>query len=211
MSIGVRRINESLFIFHKCHYTIRNVWSLLDAGKDNEQFVYNYGNVLSNYIKLELLSMFEEYNNFFIARLLPEYEQRIKEVREICKPIIKRINSWKGLTDFRNNIIAHTWRNKSGHMVLPDRQEYGVPTNLVEIKILVDLCSYFWSIVSAEFQKEVAEAVNEFTSMKGKDSSRIDLELMNQDLLVMAAEVDTYCKKHGKDYYIKVDQYIIED
>jgi hypothetical protein len=208
---GGQRLYESLFIFHKCHLTIRNIWNLLDAGKENEQFVYNYGNILSNYIKLELLSMLEEYNKHFIVKKLPEFGQRVKEIREISKPVLKRINKWRGLTDFRNNIIAHTWRNDSGRMVLPDRHEYGVPANLVEVKILVDLCSYFWLLINAEFQNEVAEAIELFTSMKGKESTGLDLEGMNLDLLKMAEEVDLLCKQHGKKYYLKVDQYIIED
>ena len=211
METNSSRLNESLFIFHKCHHTINRIWALLDAGKENTQFVYDYGNILSNYIKLEYLSMLEEYNKYFLPNRIPEYGQRVIDIRRIVKPIFGRINKWQGLSKFRNNIIAHTWRDESGNMVLPDRHKYGVPQNLVEIKILVDLSGYIWALIKAEFTMEVAEAVEHFTSIKSYESKAFDLQLLNNDILQMAEDVDLACKKCGKSYFLKVDQYLVED
>ena len=171
--------------------------------------VYDYGNVLSNYINMELLSFMDEYHNHLIAKSNNDYAKRIKEVKVICKPVTKRINRWKGLKKFRNDIIAHAWRD-NGKLVLPDRSKYNVPKNLVEIKILVDLNNYHWYLINEEFKDEVTLALNHFTNLKPSESAETDFEEINRDVIAMAEEVDILCQKHGKDFYLKVDQYVIE-
>jgi len=210
MEKEILAIHESLFILHKCNYTINRIWALLDRFKENKQMVYDYGNVLSNYIKMELLSFMDEYHNYFNNKSENDYSKRISEIKAICKPVVKRINRWRGLNKFRNDIIAHTWR-ADGKLVLPDRSKYDVPKNLVEIKILVDLNNYLWGLINAEFEKETAFALNHFVNLKQTESKMTDVTKINQEMISMAEEVDVLCQKYGKAFYIKVDQYVIED
>ena len=155
---------------------------------------------------METVSFLEEFNKGFYNETEQQFKQRVNEVRKITAPIIKRINKWKDLERFRNNIIAHPWRAKK-QFVIADQNEYNVPRNWFEIGLLVNLNNYVWEILQAEFNVEVKEAMIYMTTKIPPKRSPTDYTELNQDHLQMAVEVEQVCKQLNKKYYLKVIQY----
>jgi hypothetical protein len=72
--------------------------------------VENYALLFTNYIKIEAVSFLDEFDGGFFHNIEEEHRIRMREVRQITAPIVKRIKQWKDLRKFRNHIIAHPWK-----------------------------------------------------------------------------------------------------
>jgi hypothetical protein len=179
---------------------------IIDAHQNNFEKINKIGVVLTNTIKMETLSFLEEFNNAFFQNIEDEYKPKMMEVREITAPIIKRIRKWKDLGKFRNNIIAHPWRDK-GKFVTPDPRNYDVPDSYFEVGVLVNLIKYIWSVIRIEFEKEMSEAILYMLSLEPPNKEFSDHLTINEDHLQMAHEVDEICKRLNKPYYLRVMQY----
>ena len=156
---------------------------------------------------MEAVSFLEEFNGGLYHEIEEEYKPRVAHTRKITAPIIKRINKWKDLEKFRNNIIAHPWRNKK-QFVIPDQNDYNVPRNWFEIGVLVNLLNYVWAMVQAEFQKELSETMMYMNTKVPPKKLPSDYTNLNTDHLKMADEVEIICKQLNKPYFLKVMQYI---
>lgn len=193
---------------HKCTSTINRLWSIIDRSQKNIKEIEDYALLFTNYITLESVSFLDEFNTDFFHNIEEEFKPRMKAIRLITAPIIKRINKWKDLGKFRNNIIAHPWRDK-GEFAIPDRQFYNIPRNWFEIGVLVNLINYVWSLIKAEFKDELVEAFSYIASLKPEEREPSDYSDLNSDHLKMATEVEIVCKMYNKAYYLKVMQYIL--
>lgn len=201
---------EALFILHKCNQTINRLWRLIENSQRRIKEVEDFAVLFTYYIKLETVSFLEEFNNGFYHETEKQYKQRISEVRKITAPIIRRINKWKDLERFRNNIIAHPWRHKK-QFVIPDQNDYNVPRNWFEIGVLVNLNNYVWAMIQAEFDLEIKEAMAFMATKIPPEKPPSDYSQLNQDHLQMADEVEAVCKQLDKKYFLKVLQYIFPE
>ncbi len=204
------KLYEALFILYKCNLTINRLWSLIETSQEDIDEIKDHALLFTNYIKMESVSFLEEFNEGFYFKIENDYKQRMNEVRLITAPIIKRIKKWKDLEKFRNNIIAHPWRNK-GKFVVPDQHLYNVPRNWFEIGVLVNLVNYVWSVIKVEFQNELNEAFQYVESLTPPQKAMSDYSTINTDHRKMAEEVDKVCKQLNKNYYLKVVQYILPE
>lgn len=204
------KLYEALFILYKCNHTINRLWKLIDSSQGRINEVENFALLFTYYIKMETVSFLEEFNKGFYHETEQQFKPRVNEVRKITSPIIKRINKWKDLERFRNNIIAHPWRAKK-QFVIPDQNEYNVPRNWFEIGVLVNLNNYVWEILQAEFNVEVKEAMVYMTTKIPPKRPPTDYTELNQDHLQMADEVEQVCKQLNKKYFLKVIQYIFPE
>lgn len=161
---------------------------------------------LINYVILEATSFIDEYEKRFICKGNNEIHSRILEVKAICRPVMKKVKKWD-LQAYRNSIIAHPWY-KDGKSTVPNYDEYCIPRNFIEIVILADYMNYIYTIINFEFKDEIEEAINT-TKKEGKlpEVHSIDLNQTNEDIIELAIEVDTLCKKFNKPYFLKVQQY----
>lgn len=106
--------------------------------------------ILSNYTILQYCSFLEEYNKYFIPSLFEtEYKERIIRVRKRNKPGLKRINLWKDIFDFRNQMVAHNFRVDKESFFSENLPElkYNIPNSTSE-KNLMDGIIYLicWNI-----------------------------------------------------------------
>ena len=138
------KLFESLFILYKCNKTINRLWPVINERQDHMDPIQEIKIILSNHIKMECVSFLDEFNGAFLDDIEEQYKPRMMEVRQITAPIIRRIRKWTDLEKFRNNIIAHPWRNK-GEFAIPDSQFYNVPRSWFEVALLVNLMNYLWS------------------------------------------------------------------
>jgi hypothetical protein len=155
---------------------------------------------------MESVSFMDEFNGFFFHNIEDAFKPRMREVREITSPIVKRIRKWKDLEKFRNNIIAHPWRGR-GKFVIPDRKFYNIPRNWFETGVLVNLLNYTWAIIAAEFAIELNESFSYVAKLKTDELPHPDYSDINADHIIMANEVHKVCIKYNKQYYLKVIQY----
>lgn len=201
---------ESLFILYKCQLNINRIYNLTLENRTRNDSDENDAILLAQYLLMESLSFISEFKENLHKYSESEYKQRVADLHQITKPIFKRINKWKDIGRYRNNIIAHPWRS-SGKFVIPNDPSYNIPKNWAEIFILTHLLKYVWAMITAEFGKEIIEAISYIDSTysfkSNKEASYPDL---NKDHLLMAKEVDIIRKRLNKSYYLKVQQYEFE-
>ncbi len=202
------KLLESLFILHKCQLNIDRLWKLIEVSEGELNSNSDYALLFTYHINLEAVSFLDEYNGDFVSRTETEYAIRVKEVRKITAPIIKRINRWKDLEKFRNNIIAHPWRDR-GKFVVPNTGYYNIPRNWFEIAVFVNLLKYTWSMIRIEFLEELQTAIEYISTLQTPPPPPNNYSNLNADHLRMANEVGDICKTLGKNYGLKVIQYIL--
>lgn len=203
------RLYESLFILHKCNLNIERLRNLIQAFEGNLESNEDYGLLFTYYINLESVSFLEEFRDGF-SKIDPAYINRVKDIRRITSPILKRINKWKDLEKFRNNIIAHPWRHK-GKFVVPNQGYYDIPRNWFEISVLVNLMTYLWLMIKVEFSQEYIDSLSYVATLQRPPKPPNDYSNLNADHQAMANEVEKVCKSLAKNYYLKVMQYILPD
>ncbi|GEM_PF-1756001 len=197
-----KKIYESLFILYKCKQAINNLWSKL---KQDKELIngFDYSDTpLLYHIILEVVNFNEEYNLYFNTAFLNSYKQRITQIKIINKPIFKNINKWR-LKDFRNNIIAHTWRNK-GKFANPDSEYYEIPKNALESSLLVNYINYAWNLIESEFIVEFDKMLIYIQSLSQGSHSNKDYSNINEQQLKLVNEVNLKCMEFKKNYHLKV-------
>lgn len=197
------KLYESLFILHKCNLNLERLKDLMDAIGDSIDTHSDYALLYTYYINLEAVSFLEEFKNG-LSKSESAYTARIKEFRKITSPILKRINKWSDLEKFRSSIIAHPWRDKKGNFVVPNQGYFNVPRNWFEVAVLLNLMSYLWALVLAEFSKELHGALQYISTLQTNPTSPNDYSDINSDHLKMAEEVANQSQLFHKNYSLKV-------
>lgn len=201
------RLYESLFILYKCNRSINQLRPVVNRHQNATGDIKEIAVLLVNNIKLEAVSFLDEFNAAFINNVEVEYKERVMDLRKITAPITKRIKKWKDLEKYRNNIIAHPWRD-NGKLAIPDPHFYNIPHTWFEVAMLVHRMNYLWELINAEFKTEVPQALLYVYKLKPADEeSTTRVEDVNADHLKMAEEVDAICKSLNKPYFLKVLQY----
>ncbi|MCD9854006.1 hypothetical protein LUD75_04795 [Epilithonimonas sp. JDS] len=146
---------------HKLEYVIKTLFNLqaqinlsvetlnevynnpsLFVGKTLENFYHEkmglepaIHTLISNYSIIQFCSFLDEYNDFFNPAFCEEkYQDRILNVKKKNVPGLKRINQWKDLNKFRNNLVAHNLRikNESFFSTKFEKLEYKIPNKISE-------------------------------------------------------------------------------
>jgi hypothetical protein len=205
----VSKLSDTLFILHKCDNNIQVVWKAIDAYQQRGPLfsVQHFTKNLSHYLILETFSFLEEYNNFFEpSKLEDEYKERVKMIRDICKPFLQQIKRWRGLKDFRNNIVAHPWR-KSNNLVVPLSKNYHIPRTWIEFQFLKDLVHYIHEIINAEFGEEINKSIWEISQLNEKVTNNYSVNDINADVEDLVKKVNIKLERYSKEYDIKLYQY----
>lgn len=203
------KLYESLFILHKCNSVINRFWQIIEGSQDRIKEIEDFAILFTYYIKMESVSFLDEFNNGFYKSTEIQYSERISQIRKITAPVIKRIKKWKDLEKFRNNIIAHPWR-QNGKFVIPSNRHYNIPRNWFEVGVLVNLMNYTWQLIRAEFEKEFGEAIIYIARINPTPKEPTNYENLNADHLQMADEVGQICERLEKKYYLTIMAYKLE-
>ncbi|WP_272149186.1 hypothetical protein [Tenacibaculum aiptasiae] len=109
MKNNLTKTQESILVLCSLQTLLDEYLKCLSKEKNNSNSVIF--SVITSQIIITSCSYLEEWEYF--ARLIKEeQESRIIILRKITKPVIDRINEWKDLRKFRNNMIAHNHRIK---------------------------------------------------------------------------------------------------
>jgi hypothetical protein len=205
------KLYQTLFIFQKSAQTISTLTKFIYDKQLEEKMADNESDNLMmtmiNHVILETNIFLEEYNERFGKYNNPELDLRIRGIKEICRPIIRRINKWKGLKDYRNEIIAHPWYSKGEKFTLPGSKRYNVPTRWIDVIVLAIFIEQTYAIIYTDFRKESDEALGYLLS--GYETLPLipdNLDSINADIKILETEVNDLCSKNRKNYRIKIDE-----
>jgi len=197
------KLYESLFILHKCNLNISRLLDLILEEIHKENPNEDEALLLAQYLQMESVSFIVEFKENLNKYSEKDYSQRITDIQKITKPIFNRINKWKDLNKYRNNIIAHPWRD-SGKFVISNSSSYNVPKSWLEITVLGHYIKYVWAMVGAEFNKEIRDSLLYIHKTYPFIPVKVDFSDLNKDQIKMAAEVDLIRRELNKSYYLKV-------
>lgn len=116
------------------------------------------------------------------------------------------MNKWSDINKFRNNIVAHPWRDE-GTLVVPLNKQYKIPRTWIEFRFLKDLISYIHSTIKSEFQVEMGEALFYGNQLSENVSPTLTVAQINNDIAILAENVNKIMNSHSKDYEIKLYTY----
>lgn len=195
------KLYESLFILRKSAEGVKATWNLVNPmnGIDHENHVKIR---LYNLIILEAVIFFEEFNGYK-ENIELQFHKKMKDVAKITGPIRRKINL-QHLQNFRNNFIAHPWRDKKGNFVKPDDPIYKVPRNLLEVNLLAFYIEYIIEVIRAEFKQEFADSVYHMLKQIPPEFPSRDYTTLNEEQLQMAREVNQIAIDLEKPYRLNV-------
>ncbi len=188
----ISNFHSSLFILNECHETIECLYYEFSNNKQSgsEYYKNDFLLCLKDYIIMEAASFLDEYQIYFTSTkrtnqrpkpMEQEYEQRIKNLHEVIKPILDTINRWKNIHDYRDNYVAH--KNRSGFPIkslkIPSQEPYDAPRKFFEIQLMRDLIHIMFGLISQEFKMELNDAFFKAKTLKsvvnpGKNNSNVE-------------------------------------
>ena len=204
------KLYESLFLFHKFHIALQEQKTQLQLVVESKNKFARNHILMTNYIVMESVSFLDEFDQNFYHRCEEEYKSKVLLIRKTTAPIFKRIKQWKDLKDFRNNIIAHPWRDKNKRFVVPDINKYKVPRNWFQHIVLVNLIGYIYNIIREVFKKEFPLMFKYMESLVPKEKEKTNYKMLTEDHVAMALEVDAIAEKEGFKYDMKVLAYTFD-
>lgn len=151
-------LGSQIFFFIEVHKTY-----MANENKLNEiKFRGHYANlplakaISGNMLNHSLIianSYFDEFNEHFVPVKHPGFEDRIKRVRTITKPVTKRLSKWTNFKDYRNYILAHNFRVKGQSIFDADFHtvHFKAPYTNSEIILLAEMIRLVNITIASEF------------------------------------------------------------
>ncbi|MFC7356697.1 hypothetical protein ACFQO1_03285 [Jejudonia soesokkakensis] len=188
----ITRIKVSVYTLQE---TIENQ-SELRKIKFSDNFLekFEYPNLIiasiSEYSIIQFCSFLDEYKKFNPSYIGTEYSERIKNVRLKNKYGLQRIQKWKDLYDYRNQVAAHNFDVKK-KSILSSKQiiEYNIPDTIEEKTLFYNICLKISQNIFSEFE-EIRESFdfdfNLTHKLKIKKNESFDLneelKLINENM-----------------------------
>ena len=204
------KLYESLFIFHKCNLTLQEVGQLLHSVDRANQGFERLHLSWTNMILMESVSFIDEYEQNFYHRCEPEFKDMVTKAKKMCQPVIRKVKGWKDLKNFRNQIVAHPWRDRNGNFVIPDLNKYSIPRNWFEYVVLVNLMGYIFNIINSVFLPEMNNMFIYMQTLVPPDKENTTYQNLTDEHLEMAIEVNRIAKELGHNYKLKIIGYTFD-
>ncbi|BFP43236.1 hypothetical protein FGF1_40810 [Flavobacteriaceae bacterium GF1] len=124
-------------------------------------------------IILKSCSFLDEWDKFLGVKNEPEYKERLLLIKKIVAPAKKAVNIWSDMRRFRNQIIAHNFRDKNFSVTLDNMGDYDCPNTRGEIYFLISFLNRMINVLQANFSSEIPDIVNDSYSnvMRQKENS----------------------------------------
>lgn len=173
-------------ILHFAHIIDRSFQSLeklLDLGvfenDENEEIRHMVQINAFNQILLCTTSLMDEYNGHFKSSNAKTIHERgkVEQTRELLKPVFKSINKWKGLRDFRNNILAHNLRSRKlkndSVFITRGISGYDIPERVKDFGFLIQCIDLIRQVIFKIFKEEYQFAVKEINKINSSTKTKI--------------------------------------
>lgn len=112
---------------------------------------------LQNYAHIIACSFIDEYNKEFTSSKHPEFSERLKRLKYLTKPALKRLNTWSDFKNYRNHILAHNYRIAGKSIFASDFEPvyFNVPHTNTETVLLSEIIKIVTICISQEFPELV--------------------------------------------------------
>lgn len=165
---------------------------------------------LMQIIILNIHSYLNEYDSELGVNSEECYKQRIKSVKDICKPFTRAIKEFSKLEEYRN-MLAHQFRDKTGKLMLlnADFDNEKKPLNLLEFFFIRNCLIQTHKIISEEFKLELMEALHEMLAIKYNPPIERKLTTKNFHQIYHNLVIDSIVigTKYGKFYDYNIDSF----
>lgn len=124
--------------------------------------------IILNYILLKSCGWLDEYNEGFSPSRHPEEKDKIIRIKKILKPAKDRINKWKDLKTYRNEMLAHTYKRKEKYLLTEGlKTKYNIPHTNTEIYLLANLIFTMMAEISKNYQEiiqhiDIRKSINDY-------------------------------------------------
>ncbi|NQX81485.1 MAG: hypothetical protein HRT66_05770 [Flavobacteriaceae bacterium] len=170
----MEKLTETLKTFLHLSTQIKFITTINYTYRDNNEYLdniklvgyykkYSFSNAVSgnlqNYAMIIICSFLDELNKELTPKKHPGYSDRIMHIKKSIKQIIKRINKWTNLQDYRNNVLAHNFREKNTPIFSNNREKktYKIPYSNSEHYLLSELILLITQIITKEFDDIVSK------------------------------------------------------
>lgn|SRR5690348_5741159 len=164
--------------------------------------------ILYNTILMNTCSYLDEYNKNFLINAEYKFHERIKTLKKIAKPAIKKLNEWKDLRTYRNQIVAHNFRIDGNDFSFKKLGQYKAPRTYLDIVMLRKHLMMIHGIISAEFENELKN-VNSILDNFSVQEQQIDYSNVENDLKTLLSEINNLCKENLKPYRLTEQLFMI--
>lgn len=124
-------------------------------------------------IILKSCSFIDEWDRFLGIRNENEVISRVKLIKGVVSKVRRELNHWKDLRNFRNEIIAHNFRDRNNIVTIDMMGDYNCPQTIPELYYLTSLIERMIRVVTANYSDTTNEIIEKFgdTTTKQKRSN----------------------------------------
>lgn len=189
-------IHHLLTISNQILASFESIKDLNDASTDTELNKRIFFDVYSLTI-IQTCSFIEEYDGFFKSEN-EIIKQKLRDFKSIFKPAMTRIRNWKDLFNFRNQYLAHNYRDrKKVSIAFKSIDSFDVPNTFPEYFILVGCIRFINEGIRKNFRYEhlpnqIAPSSKETKNVEVIDPIK-ELELIRNEI----SKNQINCKNQG--------------
>ncbi|CAL2077702.1 hypothetical protein [Tenacibaculum sp. 190524A05c] len=154
MKNNLTKTQESILVLCTLQALLDEYLKCLSKEENNtNSIIYS---IITSQIIITSCSYLDEWEYF--ARLIKEeQESKIIILRKITKPVMDRINEWKDMKEFRNNVLAHNHRIKKENNSLAIfnlSRNLNCPNSFYDYKLLLGCIFITKDVLLRLFPKE---------------------------------------------------------
>lgn len=145
---------------------------------------------LSFQIIIKTCSFFEEWDKILGVLTEKSLETKVEIIKKIVKPAKKAVGNWKDFKKFRNEIIAHNFRDKNRNLKLDYFESYDIPQTIDDLSYINELLRRMINILTINLPIETESVMNSMGKLLlKKQNNRND---KNIDYITSLNEIDRY-------------------
>jgi hypothetical protein len=120
---------------------------------------------------LQICSFLDEWDKFTGIKTNSEFDEKIRVIKRVVKPAKQAINKFPDLRRFRNEIIAHNYRDKNNEFTFNRINTYHIPNNNGEMYLILYSIKRILDVLYSNFKEESANVYQLLQEeFKGKTS-----------------------------------------
>ncbi len=131
---------------------------------------------------IEVCSFLDEWDKFTGVRTNSEFDSKIKIIKQGVKSARKGIRYFSDLKNFRNEVLAHNYRDSKKEYSLNKIASYNVPNSISEMALVLYSVKRMLDILITNFPEEYAHAHQILLQEFG--SPPVSREILNEEKIM---------------------------
>lgn len=176
--------------------------SIADKIDGHEKMLIRY--LVQSQVMLNTISLLDEINKYLFnydSKVEVVVKEKIESYRYIVEPVLTEIAKWTSLRQFRNNVLAHNFRNNKNNFKSVffenELHKYVIPGSTMDLLTLFQFTDRITKIAEEMFKDEYKEAlkmVGSFDSFEKEINQSIQQEVnrLNEKFLDVNKRIAEY-------------------